>query len=64
MKTELELTVTDGLFRNAGSVLTVPAFIQLDTAFAVRRTVDAEHTEIAHMDAQLFDGSAPLRTAR
>lgn len=58
-----------GLLRNAGRILAVPLFIQLDLVVPLRRAIahalaiDVQLRQVAYMDAQLFHGAASKRVA-
>lgn len=58
------LTICDGFFSDARSILPVPFLIKFNTAFAIRCAVDAKHRKIAHVYAKLFDRTAPTRLFR
>lgn len=54
-------TVADGFLRDPCSIFAVPALVKLDAAFAVCGAVDTEHTEIAHVHAELLNSTTPIQ---
>lgn len=53
-------TIRDSLSRDTSCVLSVPFFVELDSAFAPRRPVHAQHAQVPHVHPQLLHGAAPI----